>query len=303
MVIRSRLAVSAGVLGFVLGCGLAAAEETPLASFHEQMFLPELILQHREELELTAEQIERIRGHIRGATTDAVQAEKRVEPETRRLSGLLAAENVDESAALAQLDKMLDAEREVKRVHLRVLIRIRNELTTEQRGILAAKQKQAPRPDELQRRLRAKLSRIQKEVQRRARAGQPPAEVLRLMPSFEKEMKAGRPEAAEAVLDRILKLLDLRASSRPRGRPKIEPDSGAARLDAAPAALGRVPVSKPLSPETVGRQVEGLKEQDVAWRKIAWETCLVDGLKKSRDQKKPLILWIFIDRPIDDERC
>ena len=39
------------------------------------------------------------------------------------------------------------------------------------------------------------------------------------------------------------------------------------------------------------------------WRDIAWRTCLVQGLNESRKTNKPLILWMFIDRPIDDERC
>ena len=58
-----------------------------------------------------------------------------------------------------------------------------------------------------------------------------------------------------------------------------------------------------LSPEALRTEVAALKKEDVAWRKIAWKTCLLDGLKASREQNKPVMLWIFIDRPIDDERC
>ena len=58
-----------------------------------------------------------------------------------------------------------------------------------------------------------------------------------------------------------------------------------------------------LSREAVQAEVNGLKNENVAWRKIDWKTCLLDGLKASREQNKPIILWIFIDRPIDDERC
>ncbi len=50
-------------------------------------------------------------------------------------------------------------------------------------------------------------------------------------------------------------------------------------------------------------EVDALKKKDVAWREIQWKTCLLEGIKASRAQKKPLMLWIFIDRPIDDERC
>ena len=58
-----------------------------------------------------------------------------------------------------------------------------------------------------------------------------------------------------------------------------------------------------LSPEAVRAEFAALKKEDVAWRKIDWKICLLDGLKASREQDKPIMLWIFIDRPIDDQRC
>ena len=50
-------------------------------------------------------------------------------------------------------------------------------------------------------------------------------------------------------------------------------------------------------------RIDALKVPAVAWRQIQWKTCLLDGIRASREQKKPLILWVFIDRPVDDERC
>ena len=55
--------------------------------------------------------------------------------------------------------------------------------------------------------------------------------------------------------------------------------------------------------EAVRAEVNALQKEDVAWRHIEWKTCLLDGLKASREQSKPIMLWVFIDRPIDDERC
>lgn len=55
--------------------------------------------------------------------------------------------------------------------------------------------------------------------------------------------------------------------------------------------------------DALRRQVAGLYSHDVAWRQIQWKTCLLEGLKESRQSHKPLLLWIFIDRPVDDERC
>ena len=68
------------------------------------------------------------------------------------------------------------------------------------------------------------------------------------------------------------------------------------------AAESRQPVRRK-SLTALQDEVQSLKVEKVAWRKIQWKTCLLDGLKASREQKKPLMLWIFIDRPIDDERC
>ena len=69
-------------------------------------------------------------------------------------------------------------------------------------------------------------------------------------------------------------------------------------------ALARPPETKePLTPQSVRTKVLALKKEDVAWRKIEWKTCLLEGIQESRKQKKPILLWVFIDRPIDDERC
>ena len=57
------------------------------------------------------------------------------------------------------------------------------------------------------------------------------------------------------------------------------------------------------TPEAMKASIEALRSSDVAWRKIAWKSCLLDGIKASRELKKPMILWIFIDRPVDDQRC
>jgi Spy/CpxP family protein refolding chaperone len=43
---------------------------------------------------------------------------------------------VDEPQALAQLDKVLDTERQIKRLHFTLGIRLKNQLTLEQQGKL-----------------------------------------------------------------------------------------------------------------------------------------------------------------------
>ena len=55
--------------------------------------------------------------------------------------------------------------------------------------------------------------------------------------------------------------------------------------------------------EALKKQVETMRVKEVAWRKIDWKTCLLDGIQASREQNKPIVLWVFIDRPVDDKRC
>jgi hypothetical protein len=57
------------------------------------------------------------------------------------------------------------------------------------------------------------------------------------------------------------------------------------------------------NPRALKAEIESLRDEHVAWREIPWKTCLLDGLRASRDQNRPVLLWIFIDRPCDDERC
>ncbi len=57
------------------------------------------------------------------------------------------------------------------------------------------------------------------------------------------------------------------------------------------------------TPQALQAEIEALKADKVAWREIAWKSCLIEGIKESREKKKPVLLWVFIDRPIDDARC
>jgi hypothetical protein len=60
---------------------------------------------------------------------------------------------------------------------------------------------------------------------------------------------------------------------------------------------------EPATPGALAAEIEALKAPGVAWRKVAWKSCLIEGLKASRAEKKPVLLWVFIDRPMDDARC
>ena len=71
----------------------------------------------------------------------------------------------------------------------------------------------------------------------------------------------------------------------------------------APVQPSAVTDKPAATPDALAAELDALRAPRVAWRGIAWKTCLLDGLRMSRAQQKPVLLWIFIDRPIDDARC
>ena len=70
----------------------------------------------------------------------------------------------------------------------------------------------------------------------------------------------------------------------------------------ANSASGQDP-KKAATPDALQAEIKALKAPKVAWREIAWKSCLLEGLKESCAKNKPALLWVFIDRPIDDARC
>jgi len=67
---------------------------------------------------------------------------------------------------------------------------------------------------------------------------------------------------------------------------------------AGAAALAAQP-----TPDEMEKEARSLRVDNVAWRGIAWKSCLLEGLAEAKRTGKPAILWIFIDRPVNDERC
>ena len=81
--------------------------------------------------------------------------------------------------------------------------------------------------------------------------------------------------------------------------------AGLALLFATIACAQEPPLVVKPSPamEALKTEIEALKPAKVAWREIAWKSCLLDSLRESRAKGKPILLWVFIDRPADDARC
>lgn len=105
----------------------------PLA---QNLFPPEMVMQHRQEIGLTDEQHNAIRQELRKASTKFNELQWQMEDEMETMNKLTKASTVDEQKVMAQLDKILNIEREVKRTQLLVSVRIKNKLTEEQQAKL-----------------------------------------------------------------------------------------------------------------------------------------------------------------------
>lgn len=89
-------------------------------------------MQHQQAIGLNDEQKNNLKTEVRQAQTKFTELQWTLQDEVERLVALLKQPKVDEKQAAAELDKVLAAEREIKRTQLMLLIRIKNNLTPAQ---------------------------------------------------------------------------------------------------------------------------------------------------------------------------
>lgn len=104
----------------------------------DRLFSPELIMSHQKDIGLD----DKVRGQcideIQHFQDAAVKIQWDLKAAGEELSRLLSATTVDDSKALAQVDKVMALEHDLKRAHLALLIHLKNRLTAQQQAKLAA---------------------------------------------------------------------------------------------------------------------------------------------------------------------
>jgi len=118
-----------------------APAEDPLAPY---VFPPELVMRHAPEIGLDEKQRAAIKDAVVKTQAKFLDLQWEVQGEAEKLTRLLQATPVDEVAVLAQADKVMGFEREVKRAHLALLVRIKNVLTEAQRARLTELRRKGP---------------------------------------------------------------------------------------------------------------------------------------------------------------
>jgi hypothetical protein len=105
-------------------------------SFLRLLYPPRIVMRYATDIDLTANQKEQISEQVRETQKELIDVQWKLGEASNELEKLLEAERIDERAALAEAQKVMAIEQEVKERHLRLLIRIRNLLTPEQRAKL-----------------------------------------------------------------------------------------------------------------------------------------------------------------------
>src|SRR5271155_2291588 len=109
--------------------GQQQSDQDPIG---QNFFAPELVIQHQEAIGLNDEQKTYLKTEIRQAQLKFTELQWKLQDEMEKLVSQVKQPHVDEPVALAQLDKVLAMEREIKRAQITLLVHIKNELTPEQ---------------------------------------------------------------------------------------------------------------------------------------------------------------------------
>src|SRR5688572_27480864 len=129
---------------FALSVVPASAQETqppepsqprtpkPMHDPFGNMFPPEMIMQNQRELGLTDQQKTYLRTEIGKTSARFNDLQWQLHDAMEVLHESMKASQVNEQQALAQLDRVLETEREIKRLHMELAIKIKNNLTPEQ---------------------------------------------------------------------------------------------------------------------------------------------------------------------------
>jgi Spy/CpxP family protein refolding chaperone len=128
-----RIAIAAALLLPIAALAQAPPQDDPIGRF---LFPPELIMAHAQELGLGDKDRLAIKTEVQKAQSRFFDLQWQTKEETDRMVKLLQQSPADEAKVLEQADRIMGLEREIKRTHLTLLVRLRNLLSPEQQARL-----------------------------------------------------------------------------------------------------------------------------------------------------------------------
>ena len=118
----------------------ASAEDPP--PFMQELYPPELIMRHGRDIGLSEAQRKAITQAVAETQATTLELQWDMQDAAQTLAELVSQDRVNEEAALEAAARVMEIEGRVKRAHLGLLIRIKNQLTPDQQqrlGQLRAK--------------------------------------------------------------------------------------------------------------------------------------------------------------------
>jgi Spy/CpxP family protein refolding chaperone len=122
---------------FLLMTALARGQKPDADPIGQNLFAPDLVMQHQDALGLTEDQKTYFKTEIHQSQMKFMDWQWKLQEEMEKLVALIRQPHVEEKDTLAELEKLLAIEREVKREQVTLLVRIKNKLTPEQQTRLA----------------------------------------------------------------------------------------------------------------------------------------------------------------------
>lgn len=180
----------------------------PLAAFFPQ----QLVFLAGDRIALTPAQRDALRARVNKTQPRLEELKIALERESAALAALTLQERVDEAAVLAQLNTLLDVERQTKQLQAIQGVTIQNLLTAEQQSKLRELTRNpdavAKLEEELRKRITAKVERVTAGAQKWAESGRDPSPIGQAMDEKVRPlMDSGRVFEAEIEIDRVLEQL------------------------------------------------------------------------------------------------
>lgn len=197
------------LLAMVAALTVNAEPQQPRDQLQDMFLPPELIMQNQEALALSDEQREAIHSRLQKLGPDFEQKQQALQQQFQAMQQLLRDEKIDEPKLMAQFNKILDQENEIKKMQFGLMLHIHETLSSEQRAKAQKLKQEWPQArQKLETRLRSKVEKIHAGVQALAESGTQPSDIAAIMDQFQPLMKEGKVKEAEALLDRALKLVE-----------------------------------------------------------------------------------------------
>jgi TonB-dependent SusC/RagA subfamily outer membrane receptor len=111
-------------------CPKSAGGEDELST---KLYPPDLVMKNQKAIGLTDVQRDKIEQVVKDVQGKFVESQFKMSGEIERLKQLIEQTSVDEPKVLEQIDRVLNVERDVKRAQLSLMMKIKNQLSEDQK--------------------------------------------------------------------------------------------------------------------------------------------------------------------------